>query len=321
MSKILITGGAGFIGSHVTKALLDRGDEVVILDDFNDRYDPKLKEARIEHMFVDCPSAPKVVRGDICDKDLVSQLFEDEKFDQVIHLAAWASVQPSISNPYIYTQVNVDGTVVILEQSRLHAVKNVVFASSSSVYGGITEVPFREDMDIMHPVSPYAATKAAGELMCSTWHTLYGIPVTALRFFTVYGPWGRPEMAIFKFTKAIEAGEPIEMRGKATQRDFTYIDDIVQGVIGSLDNPNGFSVYNLGEEDGVPLPRLISALEKSLGKSAQVVEVPLPMGDLPATLSDVSKAKTEIGYAPTTRIEEGVEKFVEWYRNVYVSTL
>lgn len=320
MSKILITGGAGFIGSHTAKALLARGEQVTLLDDFNNRYDPRLKEARITHMFTDGPT-PELVRGDIRDRELLEKLFSEQTFDQVIHLAAWASVQPSIENPYIYTEVNVDGTVNIFEMSRRHGIKNVAFASSSSVYGGITQVPFREDMDVSSPISPYAATKRAGEIMAATWHNLYDLPIAALRFFTVYGPWGRPEMAIFKFTKAILGGEPIEMRGSETMRDFTYIDDIVQGIIGALDNPRGFSIYNLGENDGVPLPRLITALEAALKKQAHVKEVPLPAGDVPRTLADITRAQTELGYKPTTAIEDGVRRFVDWYQNVYVPLL
>lgn len=314
--NILITGGAGFIGSHVAHTLLERGGVVVLLDDFNDRYDPRLKEARIEHMFNDT-TKPIVVRGDIRDKELVEETMKEYSIDSVIHLAAWASVQPSIDNPYIYSDVNVNGTVVILEAARKAKVSRIVAASSSSVYGGIAEVPFREEMNIMHPISPYAATKAATELMCATWNNLYSIPTTCLRFFTVYGPWGRPEMAIFAFTKAIIAGEVIKMRGKETTRDFTYIDDIVQGVIAALDNADGYHVYNLGESDGVPLPRMIAALEAALEKNAIIKEVPLPSGDIPRTLSDITQAKNDLGYAPTTNIEEGTKKFVEWYKNWY----
>src|SRR3989338_7104955 len=310
--NVLITGGAGFIGAHGAVRLLTRGDSVVILDDFNDRYDPRLKEARIAPMFED-GKKPVVVRGDIRDRELVEKTMMEHKIDSVIHLAAWASVQPSIDNPYIYSDVNVNGTVVILEAARKAGVSRIVAASSSSVYGGITEFHFREDMNIMHPISPYAATKASTELMCATWNNLYGIPTTCLRFFTVYGPWGRPEMAIFAFTKAIIAGETIKMRGKETMRDFTYIDDIVQGVIGALDHANGYHVYNLGESDGVPLPRMIYALESALGKKATIEEVHLPSGDIPKTLSDITRAKVDLGYRPSTNIEEGTKKFVEWY--------
>ncbi len=311
--NVLITGGAGFIGSHVAHKLLERGDSVVLIDDFNDRYDPALKEARVEHMFTDSPKQPVVVRGDILNQELLEKTIQEHQIDSVIHLAAWASVQPSIEQPRIYSDVNVTGTVSVLEAARKNNISRIIAASSSSVYGGIKEVPFREDMNVMNPISPYAATKAATELMCATWHHLYGIPTTCLRFFTVYGPWGRPEMAIFAFTKTIEAGETIYMRGKETMRDFTYIDDIVQGVIASLDNANGYHVYNLGESDGVPLPRMIAALESAIGKKAIIEEVPLPQGDVPATLADIAQAKRDLNYQPTTSIEEGTKKFVEWY--------
>lgn len=317
MRKILITGGAGFIGSHTARALLKRGDEVTLLDDFNNRYDPRLKEMRIRLMFTDVP-APRVVRGDIRDQALITALLQQGRFNHVIHLAAWASVQPSIENPHIYTEVNLDGTVNILEAARKNGVENIIFASSSSVYGGLRDVPFRETANITRPISPYAATKAAGEILCATWHNMYGLPITALRFFTVYGPWGRPEMAMFKFAEAIRTNQPIHMRGATTQRDFTYVEDIVQGIIGALENPHGFSIYNLGEHDAVPLPRLIAAIEQAMGKKAQVTEVTLPPGDIPATLADISRAQTEIGYAPQTHIEEGVAQFIAWYQKIYL---
>ena len=317
MSKILVTGGAGFIGSQVAVKLLARGDEVVIMDDFNDRYNPKIKEARIDNLFSDVPK-PTLIRQDICDLDALSEVFSEHKFDQVIHLAAWAAVQTSIDNPYIYTKANVDGTVNILNISKDYNIKNIVFASSSSVYGGREKVPFKETDDISSPISPYAATKAAGELMCATWHNLYQIPITALRFFTVYGPWGRPEMAMFLFSKAILQQKTLQMRGKNTMRDFTYIDDCVDGIIKALDQPHAYSIINLGESDAVPLPRLITALEKTLGRKAIIEEVPLPPGDVPRTLADISKAKKLLGYSPTTKIEEGVKKFSDWYLNWYI---
>lgn len=314
--KILVTGGAGFIGSHVTQALLERGDEVVIIDDFNDRYDPRLKEARIAHMFK--AKVPEVIRGSIIDRELIAKIFTRHSFDAVIHLAAWASVQPSIENPYVYTSVNVDGTVNILEAARRHTVKNIVFASSSSVYGGKTKLPFRETDDITRPISPYAATKAAGEILCATWHHLYDMNISCLRFFTVYGPWGRPEMALFRFTEAIRNNQVVEMRGEDTQRDFTYIDDIVQGILGALDTPRGYAIYNLGESDGVSLPRFIAAIEVAMGKKARIKTVPLPPGDIPATLADISLAQNALHYRPTTTIEVGVKKFVAWYQDWYV---
>lgn len=317
MGKILVTGGAGFIGSHTAHALLARGDEVVIIDDFNDRYDPRLKHARVEHMFADL-TAPRLVTGDIRDQTLIDELFAKEKFDCVIHLAAWASVQPSINNPYIYTSVNVDGTVNILEAARNNGVKNIVFASTSSVYGGLTDIPFRETQSVMRPISPYAASKVAGEIYCATWNHLYQLPITCLRFFTVYGPWGRPEMALFKFTEAIHSGQPIQMRGHETQRDFTYIDDIVGGLMAAVDRPHDFAIFNLGRADGVTLPRFIAAIEIALNTKATIEEVPLPAGDISKTLADISLAQTELGYQPTTSIEEGVKKFVTWYVDWYL---
>lgn len=324
MKKILITGGAGFIGSHAARSLLARGDDITLLDDFNNRYDPRLKEMRVHSMFTDLPvrqaggPTPPVVRGDIRDQALVNTLFQESKFQQVIHLAAWASVQPSIENPHVYTEVNLDGTVNILEAARKNGVENIVFASSSSVYGGLSEVPFKETANIMRPISPYAATKAAGEILCATWYNMYQLPITALRFFTVYGPWGRPEMAMFKFAEAIRTNQPVYMRGATTQRDFTYVEDIVQGITGALDNPHGFAVYNLGEHDAVPLPRLIAAIENAMQKKAQIVEVPLPPGDIPATLADITKAQAEIGYKPRIHIEAGVAAFISWYQEVYL---
>ncbi len=315
--NILITGGAGFIGSHVAHKLLERGENVVLIDDFNNRYDPRLKEARIKYMFTDSPKQPVVVRGDILNQDLLEATMREHAIDSVIHLAAWASVQPSIDRPRVYSDVNVTGTVSVLEAARKNNVSRIVTASSSSVYGGITEMPFHEEMNIMHPISPYAATKGSTELMCATWNHLYGIPTTCLRFFTVYGPWGRPEMAIFSFTKAILAGQTIQVRGNDTMRDFTYIDDIVQGVIGALDNAAEYNVYNLGESDGVPLPRLVAALEHAIGKKAIVEQVPLPPGDIPATLANIEAAKKDLGYMPKMSIEEGTKKFVEWYMEWY----
>ncbi len=320
MNSTLITGGAGFIGAHVARELLKRGDSITILDDFNNRYDPRLKEARLQHLCLE-EFQPEIVRGDIRNRDLIDNLFTTHRFQQVIHLAAWASVRPSIKNPYIYTEVNINGTVNILEAARKHNVENMVFASSSSVYGGISDVPFSESADVSRPISPYAATKVAGEILCATWHHLYDLPISALRFFTVYGPWGRPEMAMFTFAEALRHDQPILMRGRTTERDFTYIDDIVAGVIAAVDRPRGYAVYNLGEHDAVPLPRMISALETAFHKKAKVKEVPLPPGDIPRTLADITKAQQELNYQPTTSIEVGAQKFAQWYNGWYVSHL
>lgn len=318
--KILITGGAGFIGAHVARTLLLADHDVVILDDFNDRYNPRLKEARLEHLVPASP-ALTVVRGSICDQTLVTTLFAEHQFNTVIHLAAWASVQTSLQQPTKYMQVNLEGTTILLEAARQYGNPHFVFASSSSVYGGSTP-PFAESMPIITTLSPYAVTKAAGELLCSTWHTMYQLPITCLRFFTVYGPWGRPEMAIFQFAEALQNGQPIYMRGSTTKRDFTYIDDIVQGIIAAVNKPNPtFAIYNLGEHDSVPLPRLIQALESAMNQSAKIIEVPLPPGDIADTLADITKAQTELHYQPTTSIEAGITKFVDWYLNWYVKQL
>ncbi|MBI3251565.1 MAG: GDP-mannose 4,6-dehydratase [Candidatus Andersenbacteria bacterium] len=313
MANFLITGGAGFIGSHTAQKLLDEGHRVTIMDDFNDRYDPRLKEARIKNMFTHCPQHPTIVRQDIRDTEAILRIFTKNKFDSVIHLAAWASVLPSMRNPHIYAQVNVGGTVNILEACRLHGIKNLVFASTSSVYGGLTSIPFHESDNVLQPISPYAATKVAGEVLCATWHNMYQLPVVCLRFFTVYGPWGRPEMAMFQFANAIMAGKPVLMRGHSTKRDFTYIDDVVAGIIGAAHIKKGFTVCNLGEHDAVPLPRLVRALEKNLQKKAIIKEKPLMPGEIEATLADITKAHQLLGYEPTTPIEEGVKKFVDWY--------
>ncbi len=313
--KILVTGGAGFIGAHVVKRLAELGHTPVVLDDFNDRYNPALKEARVQSLV---PDAVAVIRGDIRDRTLVEQLFQDHRFDTVIHLAAWASVQTSIEQPHIYTAVNVDGTVNLLDAARHHNIKHFVFASSSSVYGGRTNTPFKETDDVSLPISPYAATKVAGEILGATWNNLYQMPVSCLRFFTVYGPWGRPEMALFKFTEAIRTGEAVLMRGRDTKRDFTYIDDIVNGILAAHDKPMDFQIYNLGNHDSVPLPRFIKAIEAALGKSATIQEIPLPLGDVPLTLADITKAQAHLNYQPTSSIEKGTQKFVEWYKNEYV---
>jgi UDP-glucuronate 4-epimerase len=314
--NILITGGAGFIGSHVAVDLLERGDNVVILDDFNDRYDPRLKEARVANMFTDIKQ-PTVVRGTICDENTVADIMKTHSIDSVIHLAAWAAIPRSIETPLTYTHANATGTAAVLEAARKNNVQRIVVASSSSVYGGITELPFREDMNVLHPISPYAATKVATEALAYAWNHLYGIPTTCLRFFTVYGPWGRPEMAPFAFTKAIDRGEEIVLRGETTTRDFTYIDDIVQGVVAALDTAKGYRVYNLGESDGVQLTRMVKAFEDALEKKANVRIDSLLPGEIPNTLADISLAKQELDYNPTTSIEEGAKKFVDWYKQWY----
>lgn len=307
---VLITGAAGFIGSHVGEALLARGDRVTVLDNFNDYYDPAIKRANLASL----PGAT-IVTGDIRDRALVTRLFAEGRFDAVIHLAAMAGVRPSILDPLHYEDVNVRGTLHLLEELKLHPTTRFVFASSSSVYGDRANTPFREEDDIHHPVSPYASTKRAGELHCWTYHHLYGIPTSCLRFFTVYGPRQRPEMAIHKFVKATLAGRPIPFFGDGTtRRDYTYVDDIVDGVIRALDRPRGFRIFNLGESQTISLAELVDLLGELSGIEPRLDRRPLQPGDALVTYADVSKARAELGYRPSTTVRAGLERFLEWYR-------
>ena len=319
--KILLTGGAGFIGSAVAKKLLARGDEVVIIDNFNDYYDPKLKENRIKiYLAVGENSNPRlqVVRADIIDLPVLREIFEKNKFDKICHLAAQAGVRYSLANPFIYERVNVLGTLNLLELAREHKVQDFIYASSSSVYGGNTKVPFAETDSVDRPISLYAATKRADELMAHTYHHLFNINCVGLRFFTVYGPWGRPDMALFKFTKAILAGTPIDVYNHGNmERDFTYIDDIVAGTVAALDSGLQCEIFNLGNNNPVKLKYFISVIEKALGKTAQKNLLPLQPGDVPRTCADISKAKQMLNWEPKVKIEEGIEKFIEWYRDYY----
>ncbi|MEO6709060.1 MAG: GDP-mannose 4,6-dehydratase [Planctomycetota bacterium] len=308
-SKVLVTGGAGFIGSHVCGALLARGDQVTLLDNFNDFYDPKLKRLNLAHL-----QAARVVTGDIRDQGLITRLFAEGEFDAVIHLAAMAGVRPSLENPLHYQDVNVRGTLILLEELKQRPKTRFVFASSSSVYGSNEKVPFREDDDIHHPVSPYAATKRAGELLAYTYHHLYGIPTSCLRFFTVYGPRQRPEMAIAKFTASILAGRKIPFYGDgSTRRDYTYIDDIVDGVVRSLDRCAGYEIYNLGESATTTLSELVQQIGEALGKQPVLDRQPLQPGDVLVTYADISKARERLGYAPSTSVAEGLRRYVAWF--------
>ena len=308
MSRILVTGGAGFIGSHVCERLLARGDELVVLDNFNDFYDPLLKRQNAELL-----SAARIVTGDIRDAELVAQLFAEGNFDAVIHLAAMAGVRPSLEDPLHYADVNVRGTLILLEELRQRPETRFVFASSSSVYGSNERIPFREADEIHHPVSPYAATKRSGELLCYTHHHLYQIPTTCLRFFTVYGPRQRPEMAIAKFTRAILDGQPIPFFGDgSTRRDYTYVDDIVDGVVGALDNCRGYEIYNLGESATTTLETLVQELGRLCGKEPILDRKPLQPGDVLVTCADVTRAREALGYAPSVPVQEGLRRYVEW---------
>ena len=308
--KILVTGGAGFIGSHVAQALLARGDTLCVLDNFNDFYAPELKRANAALL-----SGARIETGDIRDQALVARLFAEHAFDAVIHLAAMAGVRPSLENPLLYGDVNVRGTQILLEELQRRPGTRFVFASSSSVYGANERVPFREDDDIHHPVSPYAATKRAGELLAYTHHHLYGIPTSCLRFFTVYGPRQRPEMAIAKFTASIIARRPIPFFGDgSTRRDYTYIDDIVDGVVRALDRCAGYEIYNLGESATTTLSELVELLGAALGEKPILDRQPLQPGDVLVTYADISKARAKLGYAPHTSVAEGLRRYVHWVR-------
>lgn len=313
--NILITGGAGFIGSAVTKRLVERSDRVVIIDNFNDYYDPKLKRDRIEVFLKGVDF--KLYEGDIRDAKLVEKIFKEEEIEKVVHLAAMAGVRNSIKDPILYADVNVSGTITLLESARKFDVKNFVYASSSSVYGGNKKLPFSESDSVDSPISPYAATKKSTELLAHTWSHLYGLPTTGLRFFTVYGPWGRPDMALFNFTKNISEGKPIEVYnfGHMT-RNFTYVDDIVSGTITVLDADLPVGVMNIGGDTEENLTRFIEVIEKNIGRTAEKKMMPMQPGDVPSTVADISKLRA-LGWAPTTRIDVGIKNFVEWYRAYY----
>ena len=332
--KVLVTGAAGFIGFHVSKALCARGDEVVGLDNLNDYYDVRLKEARLERL-AGCAGF-RFVRMDLADRGGMESLFSEERFDRVVHLAAQAGVRHSLTHPHDYVRANLDGFLNVLEGCRHGGVEHLVYASSSSVYGANTKTPFSIHHNVDHPVSLYAASKKANELMAHAYSHLYGMPATGLRFFTVYGPWGRPDMALFLFTKAILEGRPIDVFNHGDmQRDFTYIDDIVEGVVRVLDrvarpdpawsgdDPDpGTSyaphrIYNIGNHNPVRLTRMIEVLEETLGRRAEKNLLPMQPGDVPATSADVEDLARDIGFAPDTPIEEGVRRFVDWYRGFY----
>ena len=310
---ILVTGGAGFIGSHVCEALLARGEAVVCLDNFDDFYAPAIKRRNLA-VAVGHPGFT-FVEGDLRDAGLLEGLFHRHQVRAVIHLAARAGVRPSIRQPALYADVNVTGTAQILEAARQAGVPKFLFGSSSSVYGVRTGLPFRETDEADAPASPYAATKRAGELLCRAAHALSGMAITCLRFFTVYGPRQRPEMAIHTFTRLIEGGEPIPLFGDgSTARDYTYIDDIVAGVLGALDTCLGFAIYNLGSADPIRLADLVRLLESALGRKARSAPAPPEPGDVPFTCADVSAAKAAFGYEPKVKIAEGLQRFVAWYR-------
>jgi len=332
--KLLVTGAAGFIGFHTAKLLLERGDEVVGLDNLNNYYDPALKEARLE--ILRSFKKFRFVKADLADRGAMQPLFRAERFQRVVHLAAQAGVRYSLENPHAYVHSNIVGFLEVIEGCRHTQVEHLVYASTSSVYGANTQMPFAESQGVDHPLTLYAATKRSNELMAHSYSSLYALPTTGLRFFTVYGPWGRPDMALFLFTKNILAGLPIDVyNGGDHRRDFTYVDDIVKGVVAAVDHvarpdpdwdsdhPNPctsnapFRIYNIGNQTPVPLMRYIDVLERSLGKKALKNMLPMQLGDLADTWADVETLAREVGYRPSTDLETGVKHFVEWYLAYY----
>jgi len=314
--RILLTGGAGFIGSAVAKALALRGDTVISVDNFNDYYEVSLKEARAKFFLSHKNIVSK--KADIGDLPAMEKVFSENPFDAVCHLAAQAGVRYSLENPFVYEKSNLLGTLNILELMKKHDVKKLVYASSSSVYGGNTKVPFSESDPVDCPISLYAATKKSNELMAYTYHHLFGIHSSGLRFFTVYGPWGRPDMALFKFTKKISNGEAIDVYNNGDmERDFTYIDDIVDGVVRATDRVEGYEIYNLGNNNPIVLHDFIAALESALGVKSEKNIRPMQPGDVKKTYADIAKAKNMLGWQPKTDIVSGISSFVKWYKEYY----
>jgi UDP-glucuronate 4-epimerase len=329
--KILVTGAAGFIGHHVADRLLRRGDEVVGIDNFNDYYSVSLKRDRVSKLRRDHGEAFEAIETDFADHDSLDRALDAIGFDRIVHLGAQAGVRYSIENPRAYVQANLVGHVNLVEIARHRGLSHLVYASSSSVYGGNETLPFRVEDRVDHPLSLYAATKKADELMSETYAHLYRLPQTGLRFFTVYGPWGRPDMAMWLFTKAIFAGEPINVFGEGNmRRDFTYIDDIVTGVVAALDNPppddgeikaggsrSPHRIYNIGNHRSEELGRMIELIEQACGRKAQKVLMPMQPGDVRDTYADISAIQSDLGFQPTTTIDEGVPRFVQWYRSYH----
>ncbi len=310
--NFLVTGGAGFIGSHLVERLLAQGHRVLCLDNFDEFYDPALKRRNLRHALED----PKfrLIEGDLREERILEKIFEEEKIDIVAHLAARAGVRPSIQNPLLYAEVNIRGTLNLLEACRKHPIARLVFASSSSVYGNNLKIPFAENDPVDNPISPYAATKKAGELICHTYHHLYGIHIACLRYFTVYGPRQRPEMAIHQFTRLIHEGKKVTLFGDgSSRRDYTYIDDAVAGTMEALIQAKGYEIYNIGESQMTSLLELIQAIERRVGEKALLEYLPAQPGDVERTYADIRKASERLGYRPQTKIQEGIERFVRWY--------
>jgi UDP-glucuronate 4-epimerase len=310
--KVLVTGGAGFIGSHLCEALLLRGEQVVVVDNFNDYYSPARKRRNVA-TFIEHPNF-KLYEADIRDTEALAEIFAQEEPEKVAHIAAMAGVRYSIEHPQLYQEVNVGGTLAVLEQARRHEVRNLVLASSSSVYGADCQAPFREDAACTMPISPYAATKRAAELLAYTYHHLYNLPCTCLRFFTVYGPRGRPDMAPYRFLDWIYRGEPLRFFGQGHRRDFTYIDDIIAGFLAALDADFPYEIINLGNSNTIAVEDFIALIEEIVEKRAQIIKLPHVPGDVPLTHADISKARRLLGFDPQTPVAEGMERFYVWYR-------
>lgn len=325
MDIILITGGAGFIGSNLIDRLLEENNEVITIDNFNNYYDPKIKEKNILEIRKNMVNLNinekkfKLYRGDIRDSNILKTIFKENKINLIIHLAAMAGVRTSIDNPELYYEVNVNGTLNLLEVARINGINKFIFGSSSSIYGNNKKIPFNEEDEVNHPISPYAASKKAGELLCYTYHHLYNIDIACLRFFTVYGPRQRPDLAIHKFTKLILEDKPIPFYGDGkSERDYTYIDDIVEGIIKSIswirNDKKQYEIFNLGESQTISLNEMLRVIENALNKKACKKKLPMQPGDVNRTYADISKAKNVLGYNPKTEFKEGIKKSTEWIK-------
>ncbi len=315
MNTVLITGGAGFIGSHLCRRLLEEGARVICLDNFDSFYDPNIKIKNIKELVEGYPERFQLKTGDIRNPEHLREIYRENPVHRVVHLAARAGVRPSIEHPLLYQDVNIRGTITLLEVCKEFGIKEFIFASSSSVYGENQRIPFsEEDLDIQ-PISPYGATKRAGELLCYSYHYLYGMNIACLRIFTAYGPRQRPEMAIHKFTRLIDRGEVIPIYGDgSSRRDYTYIDDLIDGFMATLSHHRGFEIYNLGESQTTSLIELVKLIEEAFGKKAHIEMLESQPGDVSVTYADIRKARRMLGYQPRVKIEEGIKRFVEWYK-------
>lgn len=316
MNNVLVTGGAGFIGSHLCRRLLEEGFRVFCLDNFDSFYDPNIKIKNIEGLTEAYPNRFELITGDIRNPEHLREVFRKNKVDLVVHLAARAGVRPSIEQPLLYQDVNIRGTITLLEACKEFGIKEFIFASSSSVYGESRRIPFSEEDLNIQPISPYGATKRAGELICYSYYHLYGMNIACLRIFTAYGPRQRPEMAIHKFARLIERGEVIPIYGDgSSRRDYTYIDDLIEGIMATISHHQGFEIYNLGESQTTSLIELVELLEGAFGKKANIEMLESQPGDVSVTYADIRKARRMLGYQPKVKIEEGIRRFVEWYKD------